>query len=495
MTLGTLVLNIAIVAILLTALIRLVFKREEALWMIFIQSFCGSLFIFSGWVKAVDPLGTAYKMEQYFAEFNYTFQDTMMSFIAPLFPFLSDYAVSFSVVMIVFEIVLGLALLIGAYRRTTAWAFFILTLFFTVLTGFTYLTGYVPSGANFFAFAEWTQYNENNMRVTDCGCFGDFIKLKPKVSFLKDVALLVPAILFIVFNDKLYRLFSPGVRLLSVSGLAVITLIYCFSNYVWDIPHIDFRPFKEGADIRAQYKAEQDAMAESYQIKAWKLRNKETGNIVEVSNKVYMAEVSDKYNRNEWEVVEQITGEPSIPITKISDFQFTDSRGNDKAQELLNYEGTTVMIVSYKLKGEYGDQEVTVKDTAFMMDTILTEQGDTVEVRDGISRIEDKQVTKGMWTWDEDFKDAYTEVVNPFVSLAQNRGAEVMALVGGAGLKKIRQFESDINATYPFYEADDILLKTIVRSNPGIVVWKDGKIIAKWHYKKLPEFSEVEEMF
>ena len=68
---------------------------------------------------------------------------------------------------------------------------FLLVAFFTVLTGFTYLTGFVPDGSNFFDFGSWVGvHNENNMKVKDCGCFGDFIKLKPKTSFLKDVFLL-----------------------------------------------------------------------------------------------------------------------------------------------------------------------------------------------------------------------------------------------------------------------------------------------------------------
>ena len=91
----------------------------------------GALFIFSGWVKAIDPLGTAYKMEQYFAEFESTFEHTWFSFLAPMFPFLSEYAISFSVFMIIFEIVLGLMLLIGAAPKFTSWAFFLLVAFFT----------------------------------------------------------------------------------------------------------------------------------------------------------------------------------------------------------------------------------------------------------------------------------------------------------------------------------------------------------------------------
>lgn len=494
MTIGTLIINIGIVALLISVLIKFVFKKDQAIWMTFIQSFCGALFIFSGWVKAVDPLGTAYKMEQYFTEFHYTFDETAMSFIAPMFPFLSEYVVGFSVIMIVLEILLGVALLVGAKPKLTAWLFFGLTVFFTILTGFTFLTGYVPSGTNFFSFGSWGPYSESNMRVTDCGCFGDFIKLKPRVSFFKDIFLLIPAILFLLFQSKMYHLFTAKIRNIVVGGLGFVTLIYCFSNYVWDIPHIDFRPFKEGADIRAQYEAEQDAMG-NVSIIAWKIKNISSGEVVELSNDVFMSEWTKKYKKDEWEVLEQVKSEPAIPVTKISDFEFVDSEGHAVSEDLMAEEGVTVLIVSHKLKGKYTPEMVTVKDTTFVMDTVFYEEQDSFVVEQKIEEISEREEQSGTWAWDDCWKRAFTDVVNPFISGAQQKGAKVMAVAGGAGASALRQLEEDINATYSFYEADDILLKTIVRSNPGIVIWKDGKILAKWHYKKLPEFSEVEHMF
>ncbi|NNE14998.1 MAG: DoxX family membrane protein, partial [Saprospiraceae bacterium] len=154
-TLPTLLTNIGIVAIIITLIVGFVMKGHKSWLMTFLQNYCGVLFIFSGWVKAVDPLGTAYKMEQYFDEFYTTFEPTWFGFIAPIFPVFSKYAIWFSVFMIIFEIVLGIMLLIGAKPKITSWAFLILVAFFTVLTGFTYLTGYVPGDANFFQFGSW----------------------------------------------------------------------------------------------------------------------------------------------------------------------------------------------------------------------------------------------------------------------------------------------------------------------------------------------------
>jgi len=74
---------------------------------------------------------------------------------------------------------------------------------------------------------------------------------------------------------------------------------------------------------------------------------------------------------------------------------------------------------------------------------------------------------------------------------AEAAGVKVFALAGGAGQETIEAFRHTVQANFPVYEADDILLKTIVRSNPGVVLWKDGKIVDKWHIRKLPAFEEM----
>ncbi len=112
LTITTVFLWTGIAAAILTGII-VYYQKHKNVLMSFAQIFCGLFFIFSGAVKAVDPLGTAYKLEQYFAEFESVFADTWFSFLAPLFPFLSEYAVAFSVLMIILEIVLGIFLIIG----------------------------------------------------------------------------------------------------------------------------------------------------------------------------------------------------------------------------------------------------------------------------------------------------------------------------------------------------------------------------------------------
>ncbi len=85
--------------------------------------------------------------------------------------------------------------------------------------------------------------------------------------------------------------------------------------------------------------------------------------------------------------------------------------------------------------------------------------------------------------------------MNPFAAKAQAAGFKVFGVVGGAGSQMIEAFRKSTEATYPVYEADDILLKTIVRSNPGVVLLKNGRVIMKWHKKKLPSFEEVKAQY
>ncbi len=493
MTLGTLVLIVAIAAVLLTVLIGIFFRDDLDNWIVsLLQNFCGVLFIFSGWVKAVDPLGTAYKMEQYFAEFQGTFEDTVLSFIAPLFPTLSEYAIGFSVGVIVFEIILGLMLLLGTWPRFTSWAFFLLVAFFTFLTGFTYLTGYVPEGVNFFQFGQWGPYVETNMKVTDCGCFGDFIKLKPQTSFLKDVFLLIPAFVFLFFYKSMHQILSPSVRggiiAIAIAGL----IIYCLSNYKWDLPHTDFRPFKVGTDL-AEEKAEQDEAISNITVTAYRITNKETGKVIEIPFDQYLKEYKNYADKEVWQS-EQIKSEPEIPINKISEFDVSDVEGYSVTEDLLSDSGYSFMIVAHKLKGEVESMEAVVKDTIFTLDTLYRE--DTTIIERNIAEVQENRVTVDQYDWDEDYSRLWREKVNTVAADAIKEDVRVYAITGPSTTDKLNDFRQAAQIDYPIYTADDILLKTIIRSNPGVVLLHNGKILEKWHIKKFPkEFKQIKEKY
>ncbi|MFK7936911.1 MAG: DoxX family protein [Saprospiraceae bacterium] len=526
MTLTTLLVSIGIIAAILTGL-TLATDKNKNLFLTYFQQFCGALFIFSGWVKAVDPLGTAYKMEQYFAEFESTFADAGMAWLAPIFPFFAQYATSFSVTMIVLEIVLGIMLLMGDYRKFTSWAFLLIVVFFTFLTGFTYLTGYVPNGVNFFAFSEWGEYVETNMKVTDCGCFGDFLVLKPFTSFMKDVFLLAPALLFLGASKSLFQTTSKAQRALgvglaiaatlamihfsgypvgirsvlaglalvgvqflgrtgSVVGSTLITLVFCFSNFYSDIPKTDFRPFRNAVNV-AERKALEDEAQSNVEVLAYKMTNKESGKVVELPFDQYLKEFKS-YPKAEWKL-EQIKTEPTVERTKISDFEASNDNGEDITPEILSDPNYSFMLIAYKLKGDVSSEVMTVQDTIYTIDTLQT--ADTFQLVKRIEGIQPRKVQKDTYTFDESYLQPWVETVNPVMNEAMAAGLNVFAITALADPDKLDDFRHASQSAYPFYQADDILLKTIVRSNPGIVLLKQGQIIHKWHHKKLPSFEEI----
>lgn len=483
MTLGTLVLNIGIVAIILTVLTKFVFKREKNIAVSLLQNFCGSLFLFSGWVKAVDPLGTAYKMQDYFKEFESTFTDTWFSFIAPIFPFFSDISVSFSVVVIVFEIVLGLMLLIGAKPKFTAWAFFLLVLFFTVLTGFTFLTGYVQEGGNFFKFSTWGPYAATNMKVTDCGCFGDFIKLEPKVSFLKDVFLLIPAIIFLIASTKMHQLFTKKIRSILTIASLIACFIYCLSNYVWDIPHVDFRPFNKGKNIAQTRIAEDEAQA-NVQITHWKLKNRENGKIETLASDVYYKGLSSTYNKKDWEVLEQIKTKPSLKPTKISEFEVTDLAYNDLSYTFLESENPAILLVSYKIPADIKKIKAMVNDSIFIQDTIYSDKNEILNIESNLDTVILKEQMTKSYIWEANFSKKLNKLMKELQPTIE-KGVPIYYLTGGASPEQLKQLKKDFNLNkVEMCMADDILLKTMVRSNPGIMLWDKGVMKDKWHEKK-----------
>ena len=444
MTLGTLLTYIAVAAFSLTALTFMLRSMRNPLVSL-LQNFVGALFVFSGYVKAIDPLGTAYKMEQYFAEFAATAEGAGAGWLAPMFPFLNEYSVSFSVFMIVLEVMLGAMLIIGAKPKLTAWLFFAIVVFFTALTGYTYLTGYVPAESNFFAFDQWGDYAASNMKVTDCGCFGDFLKLEPRISFLKDVALLLPALVFLIVPGKMHQWFAEGTRTLAVVATGALTLWFSLSNFVWDLPGQDFRPFRIGTDVASVKQAEFDA-ENAVTVLGYTMKNKASGEVVQMPTDEFLKVYKD-YPETEWELA-QYSSEPTIARTKISDFEVSDAEGHDVVPELLADPGYTFIIVAYALKGETGN-------------------------------------------WNADYVADWRDDIQPVVEKAEAAGHRVVAMTKYADAAALADFATTVGANYPFLVGDDILLKTIIRSNPGVVLLKQGVIVNKWHHSKLPAFDDI----
>ncbi len=490
MSLLGLIIRIAIAALVLTGLTYFLKEKKEDLiekhknwFMTYLQHFCGALFIFSGYVKAVDPKGTAYKMKDYFAEF-----ETHFSAFQGLWTTLAEHTLTFALVMIIFEIILGLMLIIGFKPKLTAWLFALLVIFFTVLTGFTYLTGYLPEGVTFFEFGKWGEYVKTNMKVTDCGCFGDFIKLEPKTSFFKDVFLLVPSILFIVFAAKEHILFNPRIRMIILGVATVLVSLFAFRNTFWNLPMQDFRPFKEGTHVRDVRAAEEKAVGEAKL--SYKLKNKSTGEEIVMEMNDYLAKFSDQAFVDQWEILDQVREE--VKTTKVSEFFVTDPNGSSVENDLLNYPNYHLMAVAYKWYFDEKQEQLVRPDTIWQIDTTEVEGfKDSVQIVKTVAEVKEVTYTATTYDWDETYANYYKNKVNPLFEAAEKEKILVYGITKPYDTAMIDEFRHHVQATYPFMTADDILLKTIVRSNPGVVLWKDGQIIKKWHISKLPDWEYV----
>jgi uncharacterized membrane protein YphA (DoxX/SURF4 family) len=174
----------------------------------------GLLFIYSGFVKLVDPIGSQYKFEEYFGA------DVLnLEFLIP-------YALPFSILLIVTELVLGIMLLVGYKPKLTVWSLFGLNLVFLFLT--------------------WYSYTYN--KVTDCGCFGDALKLTPKETFYKNVIFMVFIVILILGVKHIKPLVSNKFSSLTTFSSVFLALIVTY--YVLQhLPIIDFRAYSIGTDI------------------------------------------------------------------------------------------------------------------------------------------------------------------------------------------------------------------------------------------------------
>lgn len=186
----------------------------------------GVIFIFSGLIKLNDPVGTQIKLEEYFEVFA-----ADLPILHDFFMMLVPAALYLSVILCAAEVVLGVALLVGYKPKTTSWLLLLLVIFFTFLTF----------------------YSAYFNKVTDCGCFGDAIKLKPWTSFSKDIFLLVLILLILYKRNEFKSLPTGGiVALVTVASLGVA--FYAIRH----LPLLDLLPYKVGASIPDQMKPSEE---------------------------------------------------------------------------------------------------------------------------------------------------------------------------------------------------------------------------------------------
>lgn len=262
----------------------------------------GGLFIFSGLVKAIDPLGLGYKMQEFFEVW------AADGYFPGLMNYLHGQSLFFSIVMIALEIVLGVALLIGWRKNLVLTLLFLLTIFFTFLTSFVLFSG----------------------KIKACGCFGDCIPLTPIQTFTKDIILTLLIILLIIYRRHILPLFKGmlGGMFVLVSLFAATFLQFYVLKH---LPIKDCLPYKKGNDLL-------------------ELRKMPAGAIPDVYEYVFVYEkdgikkdfTTSNLPDSTWKFVDRkqnLVSKGMNNIPAINDFSLTDSTGVNTTEEILGQPG------------------------------------------------------------------------------------------------------------------------------------------------------------
>lgn len=262
----------------------------------------GGLFIFSGLVKAIDPLGLGYKMQEFFEVW------ASDGYFPGMMNYFHGQSLFFSIMIVALEIVLGVALLIGWKKNLVLTLLFLLTLFFTFLTSFVLFSG----------------------KIRACGCFGDCIPLTPIQTFTKDIILTLLIVILIIYRKHIQPLFNG-----MLGGLIVLISLFgatFLQFYVLKhLPVKDCLPYKKGNDLL-------------------KLRKMPAGAIPDVYEYIFVYEkegikkdfTTANLPDSSWKFVERkqnlvTKGENNIPA--INDFSLTDSSGANMTEEILGQPG------------------------------------------------------------------------------------------------------------------------------------------------------------
>ena len=278
----------------------------------FSRLFTGILFIFSGLIKANDPLGFGYKLQEYFEVFHISF--------------LHDYATAIAILLCTLEIILGAMLLLGFFARKVALGLLLLIIFFTFLTFYS-------------AFFEV---------VTSCGCFGDAIPLTPWQSFSKDLVLLFFIVIIYLNRDSIRSVIS-SVKAQQVIVAFIILISLGFSLYTYNfLPVLDFLPYKKGNNLPSLMVMPAGAEPDLYEI-TYTLKHKQTGETKTMSDKEYLK--TEIWKDINWEIF----GDSESKLikkgydVKIKDLKISDSMGTDYTTEIIENPYYNLVIVAYDL--------------------------------------------------------------------------------------------------------------------------------------------------
>lgn len=359
----------------------------------------GLVFVFSGFVKGVDPLGTSYKITEYM---------TTWSFFGISFEGFVPLATALSVALVVLEFTVGVMLLFGSFRRITAWVLLLMMLFFT--------------GS--------TLYDAITNEVTDCGCFGDAVKLTNWQTFGKNVALMVFAIwIFITMNVRRKKRTEHDVLVFVFS--AVIMIIFALFN-INNEPCIDFRAWKMGNQMMD--------MDDSLEVKSYvTYRNTMTGETEEFLSSELVNKMSDPEWEKNWEWESSRVEDPHE--IKADGFSMLDMDMEDHAHELIGSTDYLLIVTIHHLE---------------------------------------KVDAKGI------------RAMQQIMEMADENGVQVVVL-SSALPEDIQSFlyENKLD-NLEFYFADATAIETMARSNPGFVLMKEGRVMGKWHHRHVRDLLDYQ---
>jgi uncharacterized membrane protein YphA (DoxX/SURF4 family) len=267
----------------------------------------GLLFIFSGLVKAIDPKGLAYKMQEFFEAWGNG------GFMPGVMRKLEEFQLPFAIIMITLEIAVGIALLIGFKKRITVWILVLLMLFFTFLTAYVLFTG----------------------KIKACGCFGDCIPLTPIQTFTKDIILLLASFFLLIFNRYITPLAKPLISLLYLL-LAIVLVLFLQRHVLRSLPVIDCLPYKKGNNILDLRKMPANAVADKFDY----LFVYEKDGIEKEFKADAIPDSTWKFVDRKQILVEK--GSNNVPL--INDFSLTTKIGNDSTEAILNTKGEYFLL-------------------------------------------------------------------------------------------------------------------------------------------------------
>jgi len=480
--------------------------------------FVGSLFIVSGLIKANDTIGFSYKLEEYFENgaLAYRVRDIFGWDTFSLTSF-SEHALLFAILMCAAEIILGFSILFGAKIKFTLFSLFALTIMFFFLTlhtatcnsdaTYTELTTVQDSSPKYNSFINKMETDstikireKDGEKVTfeqqlpvqcvkDCGCFGDAMKgslgrsMSPWESFGKDVILLlflIPiffyrkkiklntakddiiilgiAILCILFYAWVFNWYFPilfaaiGFTIYYLSKklikdkitawlplviVAIISLIFIYYT-TSHLPIKDYRAYAVGKSIPEQMVLPAGAVPDVYE-NIFYYKNKTTGKVEEFTEKNY------PWKDDNYEFVDRTSKLIQIgDKAEAADFSIKAADGNDYTQDFFEEENSVFMLIAYDISK----------------------------------------------TNEETFKK-----INTFADKCNTSGQYFIGLTASNLATKVEDFKHKNKITFDFYNCDDVVLKTIIRANPGIILLKKGKIIAKWNANNLPEYKLVDDKY